>query len=329
MPTQTAPNFLLASPDPALLALLEPLLSVFGAHVDIALSADSALALLAAPADHALLLLDANLPDQGADRLLAAADALDRSKRIPIVLISDTVTHEALGQFSDGVLVDVVPSRMEHDFWQVRIGNVLRAIQLAHDFDLLRESSALHALYDPLTGTYNRGAMLAMLFRETDRVQRMKGSLSMILFDVDDFGYWNSRLGTEACDDLLCQIASRAARLLRSYDLLGRVGKDEFLVAMPGASAENAAMLAERLRLEVFRLPFDVRGESVRLTASFGISSSSGRAPLVVLREAEQALQQARTTGPETIQFFGDGTETAPPPARLLLSSSEDELLAQ
>ncbi|MGB6688056.1 MAG: GGDEF domain-containing protein [Terracidiphilus sp.] len=329
MPTKTAPNFLLASPDPALLALLEPLLSAFGAHVDIALSADSALALLGAPADHSLLLLDANLPERGAERLLAAADAPHTSKRIPIVLISDTVTEQSLNQLSAGALVDIVPSHMERDFWQVRIGNVLRAIQLGHDFDLLRESSALHALYDPLTGTYNRGAMLAMLFRETDRVQRMKGSLSMILFDVDDFGYWNSRLGAVACDDLLCQIGARAARLLRSYDLLGRVGKDEFLVAMPGGSVENATMLAERLRLEVFSLPFDVHDESVRLSACFGISSSNGRSPLVVLREAEQALQSARTTGPETIQFFGEGTRAVPPPAKLLPTSSEDKLLAQ
>jgi diguanylate cyclase (GGDEF)-like protein len=155
----------------------------------------------------------------------------------------------------------------------------------------------------------------------------MKSSLSMILFDVDDFGYWNSRLGAAACDDLLCQIAGRAARLLRSYDLLGRVGKDEFLVAMPGGSAESAMMLAERLRLEVFSLPFEVRGESVRLSACFGMSSSNGRSPLVVLREAEQALQLARTTGPEAIQFFGGSVDAAPPPDTLLLSSSEDELL--
>ena len=329
MLTQTAPNFLLASPDPALLALLEPLLCSFGVHVDIALSADSALALLAAQVDHSLLLLDASLPEQGADRLLAAADTLDSSRRISIVLISDAVTHEALGRFSDGVVLDIVPSHMDRDFWQVRIGNVLRFIQLAHDFDLLRESSALHALYDPLTGTYNRGAMLAILFRETDRLQRMKGSLSMILFDVDDFGYWNSRLGAESCDDLLCQIAGRAARLLRSYDLLGRVGKDEFLVAMPGGSAENATMLAERLRLEVFAVPFEVRGESARLSACFGISSSNGRSPLVVLREAEQALLLAQGSGPESIQFFGESAQFPSAPARLLLSSSEDELLVQ
>jgi diguanylate cyclase (GGDEF)-like protein len=72
----------------------------------------------------------------------------------------------------------------------------------------LREAAALNAQTDRLTGVYNRETMLAMLFRETDRVQRMKSSLCMILFDIDDFGHWNSRLGSAACDDLLCQVVA-------------------------------------------------------------------------------------------------------------------------
>ena len=99
--------------------------------------------------------------------------------------------------------------------------------------------------------------MLGRLFRETDRVQRMNTALSFILFDIDDFGHWNSRLDTSACDDLLASVAERVGRLLRSYDLLGRVGKDEFLVALPGCSALNAGLLAERMRTEVFAEPFD------------------------------------------------------------------------
>jgi diguanylate cyclase (GGDEF)-like protein len=108
---------------------------------------------------------------------------------------------------------------------------------------------------DRLTGVYNRETMLSMLFRETDRVQRMKSSLCMILFDIDDFGHWNSRLGADACDELLCQVVAAPTRLLRSYDLLGRPGMDEFLMALPGCTSVNAVMLAERLRIDVFSRP--------------------------------------------------------------------------
>ena len=110
--------------------------------------------------------------------------------------------------------------------------------------------------------------------------------------------------------------------------MLGRVGKDEFLLAMPGCSNLNAVMLAERLRLDVFSVPFQFDGESIRLSACFGIASSQGRSPVVVLRETEQALQWAKAEGPESIQCFGDSSQPAAAPVTFLLPSSDDELLA-
>jgi len=190
------------------------------------------------------------------------------------------------------------------------------------------DSAARNTQMDRLTGVYNRETLLSMLFRETDRVQRMKSPLSLVLFDVDDFGHWNSRLGAEACDELLCQIAARTTRLMRSYDLLGRTGKDEFLIAMPGCGSANAAMLAERLRLEVFCAPFHVAGETIRLSACFGLAVSNGRSPLVVLREAEQALLFARSAGPESIQCFGNDPQDPPPPVTYYTPSTGDELMA-
>lgn len=143
-----------------------------------------------------------------------------------------------------------------------------------------------------------------MLFRETDRAQRMKTPLSLLGFDVDDFGHWNAKLGSEACDTLLRGIAGRAGRVFRSYDLLGRSGEDEFLALLPGCTTYEASQLAERLRNEVFADPFHVYDRAVRLSACFGIASSGGRSPVVVLREAELALREAKAAGPETIRCF-------------------------
>jgi diguanylate cyclase (GGDEF)-like protein len=150
----------------------------------------------------------------------------------------------------------------------------------------------------------------------------------MILFDIDDFGHWNARLGSDTCDELLCQVVARTARLLRSYDLLGRAGKDEFLIALPGCSTVNAVMMAERLRMDVFSAPFRIAGDAVRLSACFGIATSMGRSPVVVLRETEQALLVAKVSGPESIQCAGDFPEPNAAPVAFLSSTSEDELLA-
>lgn len=177
---------------------------------------------------------------------------------------------------------------------------------------------------DPLTGTLTRDALLSMLFRETDRVQRMKSCVSLILLDLDDFGHWNRRLGRESCDELLCQVARRTVRLLRSYDLFGRAGHDEFLAILPGCRVADTIMLAERLRTDVFAAPFEIAGDAVRASACFGISSSEGRSPLVVLRQAEQALHRARQAGPDSIECFSNCSTAQPVPASFLSADSAE-----
>lgn len=322
------PTLLLASPDPSLLAALEPSLAASGARVHVALTAEAALVALVAPHPPALALLDATLPGMELGRLLAAINAEQEDRRFPIVLISDTITQELIDRLSEGVMDDLLPRGMDPAFVRLRLETVIRTHQLAGELERAREAAAMNTQVDRLTGTYNREAMMCMLFRETDRVQRMNSPLCLVLFDIDDFGHWNARLGAGFCDELLCMVAARTTPLLRSYDLLGRVGKDEFLVTTPGCGHANAVMLAERLRQEVFSLPFRLSGESIRLSACFGIASSNGRSPVVVLREAEQALATAKEHGPESIQCFGESLQPAAAPVTFLSSSSGDELLA-
>jgi diguanylate cyclase (GGDEF)-like protein len=238
------------------------------------------------------------------------------------------VTKEWTDALAENVIDDLVPRSTEPAYWHVRVDMVMRTHQKLRELEQLREAATLNAQMDHLTGVFNRQTLISMLFRETDRVQRMKSSLCSILFDIDDFAHWNARLGIDACDELLCQVVGRTSRLLRSYDLMGRVGEDEFMIALPGCSVANAVMLTERVRMDVFCSPFRVGGESIRLSACFGIVSSEGRSPVVVLREAEQALQTAKAAGPETIQCFDDTLRPSPPPVTYLTPSAGDGLLA-
>jgi diguanylate cyclase (GGDEF)-like protein len=340
MLANSPPTFLLASPEPALLTAVEQALLASGARVEVVLSAEAALASMTAPRPPSLALLDVNLPglesslesslEAGAEigQLLAAVRAHAGSKHLPIVLIADAVTREWTNRLAEGIIDDLIPRSTETSFWQIRVDQVLRNRRSARELETLREGARLNAQMDHLTGVYNRETLLSMLFRETDRVQRLKSSLCMILFDIDDFGHWNSRLGPATCDDLLCQTVDRTSRLLRTYDLLGRPGMDEFLIALPGCSPGNALMLAERLRIDVFASPFRTDGEFIRLSACFGIATSQGRSPMVVLREAEQALQMAKYTGPESIQSFSGCGQSAAVPVAFLSPTSGDELLA-
>lgn len=297
-------TFLLASHDPVLLAVIEPVLAALDARVEIVLSAEAALGAMTRPQLPDLLLVNIDLPGMEMSQLLAAARAVTDGRRFPIVLLSDTVTEEWSNRLAEGVLDDVVPRAVDPTHWKLRLDMVLRAHHRIRELEKMREAAAMNNQMDALTGVYNRTTLLTILFRETDRVQRMNTPLCLILFDIDDFGHWNTELGNDLCDDLLCQTTGRTTRLLRSYDVLGRAGKDEFLVILPGCGTADAMILAERLRMDVFGTPFQVAEETIRLTACFAIASSEGRSPVVVLRAAELALQKAKEAGPESIECF-------------------------
>ena len=320
------PTFLLASPEPALMAAIEPVFLSTGAHIDVVLTAEAALEKMNGPNPPGFALIDANLPGMETGKLLTAARA--QGSRFPIVLISDNVTEELIERLADGILDDLILRSSNAAYWQFRIDKALHRFRIERELDNLRETASRNAQLDRLTGVYNREAIMTTLFRETDRVQRMKSDLSLVLFDIDDFGHWNSRLGVDACDELLCQIVQRTNRMLRSYDVLGRPGMDEFLLVLPGCMPANAATMAERLRIEVFATPFQVVGEAVRLSACFGVASSQGHSPVVVLREAEQALQWAKSAGPESIQCFGLSPHPTHAPVAFLSPTTGDELLA-
>ena len=328
MSVTASPIYVLASNEPALLAALEPILTSEGGEVEISLSAQSALKSMTAHKLPALAIIDDMLPGMPPDQLLAAVLSGPSGKRFPIVILCESVTREWTERLHEGVIDDLMPRIADSSWWRIHIELALRTHRLALELDSLRESALASAQLDRLTGVYNREALLAILFRETDRVQRQKNSLCTLLFDIDDFGHWNSRLGADTCDDLLRQVVARTGRLLRSYDALGRLGKDEFFIVLPGCGTNNALMLAERLRLEVFGVPFRIGRESIRLSACFGIATSLGRSPVVVLREAEQAVALARQTGPETIQCFADSLPLPPEPVKFLSASSGDDLLA-
>jgi diguanylate cyclase (GGDEF)-like protein len=149
---------------------------------------------------------------------------------------------------------------------------------------------------------YDRQALLTALFRETDRMQRMKYPMSIVLFGIEGLNDWRAHLGERACEAMLSEVATRTEALLRSYDLLGRPNAEQFFVGLPACDTARAMELAMRVRTEVFGSPFKVSGEPVFLAACFGVAASHGRSPVVVLVEAEKALQRALAAGPETIQ---------------------------
>src|SRR5579859_10279 len=169
-------TFLLASPEPALLAAVEPVLLAAGAKVEVVLTAEAVLTAMQAAHAPELALLDAKLPGMPMGQLLAALRSETGEAGFPIVLFSDSVQQEWVDRLADGVIDDLILRGAETAYWQLRLERTLRTHRLTHELETLREVAALNAQLDQLTGVYNREAMLSLMFRETDRVLRLKQS---------------------------------------------------------------------------------------------------------------------------------------------------------
>ena len=155
----------------------------------------------------------------------------------------------------------------------------------------------------------SRDEVVSALFCETDRTLRMKVPLALIHFGLADgaMGHADGENRQGALEKVTNaktaqSIVDLCARFLRCYDTVGRIAEGEFVLILPGCGLSGARKLAERLRDAMSESQFAEGG--YRMTACFGVVSSGGRSPLVVLREAEKALQQARAAGPGSIKGF-------------------------
>jgi two-component system, cell cycle response regulator len=213
----------------------------------------------------------------------------------------------ALQSGADDFLVYPVETADTCDL-RVRIRVAERVVSLTSRMQKQSSELRYHATHDNLTGLWNREALISLIFQETDRVQRMKTPLSLMLLDLDNFSRINHDFGYETGDRILIELSGRFRRQLRSYDLIGRCGEDEFLLALPGCTLDNAVHLADRIRGTILGRPFGTDGEATPLTASIGVATSHGRSPLVVLREAERALAEAKLSGKDCVR--GDSPES-------------------
>ncbi|HEY0173214.1 MAG TPA: diguanylate cyclase [Pyrinomonadaceae bacterium] len=137
---------------------------------------------------------------------------------------------------------------------------------------LAHERTRESALTDQLTGLPNARALRLMLEHRLAECRRYEGEVvSVLSIDVDDLKAFNEQFGHGVGDRLLASVAAVVKSQLRQMDMLARFAGDEFLAIMPGASAQVAAVVAERIRGAVESHNFNVKtGRSAQATVSTG-----------------------------------------------------------
>lgn len=189
---------------------------------------------------------------------------------------------------------------------------------LSHEMDrneALRELREAHdqlrrvATQDELTGLGNRRELTDRIQRELERGRRHGRSLGVALFDFDHFKQINDRHGHAAGDAALQLFARQGVEQLRSTDLLGRWGGEEFLLVLPDATAQTAARVVERLLQAVRAADFRPGAQRIALSASAGLTMTDCHEAIDdVLSRADKALYQAKRAGRDRCVLLEHGT---------------------
>jgi diguanylate cyclase (GGDEF)-like protein/PAS domain S-box-containing protein len=162
---------------------------------------------------------------------------------------------------------------------------------------------------DDLTGLTNRRHFLELTAREFELSRRYHYPVSLILFDVDHFKDVNDQYGHRAGDLVLRELADRCRSILRSTDVVGRLGGEEFAVLLTHAGLQEAAQVANRIRLAVesLRVGAGTYGDGIGVTLSVGVTQVDGDLDVAadtldtVLERADQALYQAKGIGRNSV----------------------------
>jgi diguanylate cyclase (GGDEF)-like protein/PAS domain S-box-containing protein len=163
-----------------------------------------------------------------------------------------------------------------------------------------RENLHFKATHDSLTKLLNREAILEMLGREIARSSREHGSTAVLLADLDHFKEVNDQYGHPIGDEVLRETARRFLRSVRAYDLVGRLGGEEFLVILGGCGAQEAMARADQLRSSIGDSPISTVCGPISLTISIGVlPAREWEYPRRedVLREVDVALYAAKAAG--------------------------------
>lgn len=171
-------------------------------------------------------------------------------------------------------------------------------------FNLRKKMQSL-ALTDELTKLPNRRHIMSYAELQFQQALAMKQAFSVITFDVDHFKHVNDNFGHAAGDAVLQRIAAAIPHIGRTQDRIGRTGGEEFMMILPGANADTAVLVAERLRATIRDIDWRDIHPKLSLSISLGVSAllpEDANEKTVILR-ADNALYEAKRNGRNRVEL--------------------------
>lgn len=152
---------------------------------------------------------------------------------------------------------------------------------------------------DPLTGVSNRRHFMPRLEEEIGRAQRLAQSLAVVMLDIDHFKRINDAFGHACGDEAIRSLARLCSQGRRSFDVVARMGGEEFVLLLPGLHLADALTVAERVRAQAQEAEFEgAPGSVIRFTVSVGVAVlRAGDDVGSLLARADAAMYESKARG--------------------------------
>ncbi|MCW9033608.1 MAG: GGDEF domain-containing protein [Rhodospirillales bacterium] len=176
---------------------------------------------------------------------------------------------------------------------------ILQSIRDRRDLTIAKEKAEILARTDSLSGMNNRRAFFDLGKTTLQTAIRYERSFSLITLDIDHFKQINDSYGHAIGDIAIKEVANTIAKVIRTTDISGRIGGEEFAIILPETSLNSAHDLAERLRLSIEEIEIPLDNANLTFTASLGVVELMTEFPTLneTLNRADTALYKAKEQG--------------------------------
>jgi diguanylate cyclase (GGDEF)-like protein len=290
------------------LMLLEFDLAEEGYQVFTAESGELALAVLEEQAID-LILLDMYMPGISGLAMLQKLKSYPVLLNIPVIMLSASDDEDQIVAALELGADDYVTKPYIPKVLLARIRTSLRLLEKTLELESLAQT-------DFLTGIKNRGSFENLASKAISQAKRTNLPLVMAMFDIDFFKSVNDNYGHDAGDKVLIKFANVMCDCFRDYDIIGRIGGEEFAVFMPDTTGENAFIACERFRVSIENnaIQFDEsREEKISVTVSIGLSIGQGPEMNLeeLFKQSDMSLYQAKNNGRNQVKVYEENSSVS------------------
>lgn len=273
--------------------------------------------------DFDIITVSLNLQNEDGLRLCSHLRSNERTRSVPILMVAEEADMKRIAQGLEIGAHDYILRPVDRNELLARVRTQIRRKRYQNRLRSNYEQSLSLALTDSLTGLFNRRYLMVHLEKLLNKNKESNKTLCALMMDIDHFKKINDTYGHQVGDEVLKIFAERISQRLRSFDLVARLGGEEFVVVLPDISQDMAFQVAERLRKGICNTKFEVSSPNgpIDVSVSVGAAMITGGGDNLkvedVLKLADDELYKAKENGRNRVYFAGHGHVQLPdrPPA--------------